>query len=265
MFKLIVTDVDNTLLDERSRLSSFNKKALEECIASGIGIILATGKTFNSISYLIKKFKLSLPQIVSGGTVTVMPNGKVIDYEKIEPETYHKFIKDIRGKGYEPLVMAKDGKIYYQNYRTEMANAVKIGQTIVKVDNLEEDYFVQNAVCLNLVITETDPIENYIKQNFGGKLSILRTSQYFFDSINLKASKGNALKKIANNLGIAKNEIIAFGDSHNDISLFQESGFSVAVKNSYPELLSLADAVTEESYNSGFGKAVYKYVLNKAT
>jgi hydroxymethylpyrimidine pyrophosphatase-like HAD family hydrolase len=57
--------------------------------------------------------------------------------------------------------------------------------------------------------------------------------------------------------------VVVFGDSYNDLSMFKESGLNIAVRNSYPEVLKKADIITDENYNSGLGKAIYKYVLKK--
>ena len=100
-------------------------------------------------------------------------------------------------------------------------------------------------------------------RDIGKRMLISRSGKYFFDILNIKASKGNSLKKLIKRLKISKEEVISFGDSQNDISLFKESGFSIAVKNSYPELIELADAITDENHKSGLGKAIYKYILHK--
>ena len=61
--------------------------------------------------------------------------------------------------------------------------------------------------------------------------------------------------------GINKEEVVVLGDSPNDLSMFEIAGLKIAVKNSYPEILEKADIITDESYNSGLGKAIYKYIL----
>jgi hydroxymethylpyrimidine pyrophosphatase-like HAD family hydrolase len=61
---------------------------------------------------------------------------------------------------------------------------------------------------------------------------------------------------------ISKDEIAVFGDSPNDLSMFGSAGLKIAVRNSYPEVLRNADYITDENYNSGLGKAIYKYILN---
>lgn len=263
MYKLLVTDVDGTLLDHNSKLTELNKRALLDCIESGIDVIIATGKSVNSIMFIIKELGLKLPQITMGGAVTITPEKKVINAIKIPTALYLDVIKTIRGKGYESLAATIDGKIYYQKYSEPMKYVTAVGEIINKVDNLETEYFSKNVVSISIPINEIDPMDPFIRETYQRKLQVVRSGEYFFDILNLKASKGNALKKLIRELNIKKEEVISFGDSHNDISLFKESGFNIAVKNSYPELLEIADIVTDEHYVSGLGKAIYKYILKK--
>jgi len=115
---------------------------------------------------------------------------------------------------------------------------------------------------LSAVINETDPLDRYLRKKFSPVLQLIRSGEYFFDLLNLDASKGNALHLISEMYGFKKDEIAVFGDSPNDLSMFEYAGLSIAVKNSYPEVLKKADYITEENYNSGLGKAIYKFILN---
>lgn len=263
MFKLLVTDVDGTLLDKQSKLTEMNKRAIKECIKAGIQVVIATGKSFASVTDLIKEFDLQLPQITLGGAVTITPDGKVIDSVTIPEKIYHEIIDMVRARGYEPLIATVDGNLYYQKFVPGMKNVMEIGETLYKADNIKKDEFAKHSVSIFLSITAEDPLDSYIRKEFGSRLLVVRSGKYFFDILNIKASKGDALKKLIKRLKIAKNEVISFGDSQNDISLFRESGFSIAVKNSYPELIEIADAVTDENHKSGLGKAIYKYILHK--
>ncbi len=263
MFKLLVTDVDGTLLDQQSKLTELNRKAIKDCIKAGIKVVIATGKSFTSVNNLIKEFDLRLPQITLGGAVTITPDGKVIDSVTIPEKIYHEIIDSVRTRGYEPLIATVDGKIYYQKFTSGMKNVIGIGETLYKTDNIKKDEFAKHSASISLSITSDDPLDSYIRKEFGSRMLVVRSGKYFFDILNIKASKGNALKKLIKRLKLSKDEVISFGDSHNDISLFKESGFSIAVRNSYPELIEIADAITDENHKSGLGKAIYKYILHK--
>ena len=263
MYKLLVTDVDGTLLDSSSELTELNKKALLDCIASGINVIIATGKSINSTMFIVEELGLKLPQITLGGAVVITPERKIISAVKILPNLYLDVIYKVREKGYELVVATVDGKIYCQEYSKPMEYITAVGEKINKADDLTSDYFKENAVTVSIPISESDSMDLFIRKTYNGVLQVVRSGEYFFDILSMDASKGKALTGLIKDLEIKKEEVVSFGDSHNDISLFEASGFTIAVKNSYPELLEIADIVTDENYNSGLGRAIYKYILKK--
>ena len=262
MIKLVVTDVDGTLLDDKSEIPELNKKAIIDCKARNIGVILATGKSVASIKPIIKLFGFELPQITMGGAVVVDKSLKVINSIKIGSEHYYKVINEIKAKGFAPLAAMPDGKIFYDIYDPNFVVFNRINEPIFKTDSLEKERFAKNSVCISVVIKETDPLDSYLRKKFSPVLNLVRSGEYFFDLLNLDASKGNALHLISEMYGIKRDEIAVFGDSPNDLSMFEYAGLSIAVKNSYPEVIKMANCITDENYNAGLGKAIYKYILN---
>ena len=200
MFKLLVTDVDGTLLDAKSQLTELNKKAIKECIDSGIDVIIATGKTIDSIRHLVNELNLKLPQITLGGAATVTPSGAVIEVIKIPPSLYLDVIERVREKGYEPLVASIDGLVYCQQYSEPMKHIIAVGENIIKADNIKSEYFVNNTVSISIPINEKDPLDLFIRQTYQDKLQVVRSGEYFFDILNLKATKGNANKELVKEL-----------------------------------------------------------------
>ncbi|MHB1376642.1 MAG: HAD family hydrolase [Candidatus Humimicrobiaceae bacterium] len=263
MYKLLVTDVDGTLLDSNSKLPELNKKALLDCITNGINVIIATGKSINSTMFIVEELKLKLPQITFAGAVVITHEKKIINSFKIQPDLYLDVIGKVQDRGYEPIMATVDGKLYCQEYSKPMEYITAVGEKINKVDNLRSDYFKDNVVFISIPINESDPMDLFIRKTYMDKLQVVRSGEYFFDILSLDTSKGQALTALIKELGIKKEEVVSFGDSPNDVSLFKASGLTIAVKNSYPELLEIADIVTDENYNSGLGRAIYKYILKK--
>jgi Cof subfamily protein (haloacid dehalogenase superfamily) len=263
MYKLLVTDVDGTLLDRSSKLTELNKKALIDCIASGIKVIIATGKSFDSITCLIEELGLHLPQITLGGAMTITPGREIIRCTKIPGHLYLEVIQKVRGKGYELAVAAIDNKLYFQEYSGNMEHILSIGEEINKTEDLMSDYFRDNAVNISIPINSSDPLDAYVRETFSSRLHVVRSGEYFLDVLKMGSSKGAALTDLIRGMGIKKEEVVSFGDSHNDISLFKASGLGIAVKNSYPELIEIADIITDTNYNSGLGKAIYRHILKR--
>jgi Cof subfamily protein (haloacid dehalogenase superfamily) len=263
MIKLIVTDVDGTLLDKESKIPNLNKEAIFDCLHSGIGVVLATGKSLNAVRWIIDFFKLKLPQITMAGAVTLNSDLKVIDSNKIGEELYLDAVKTIKQKGYWPLAGIDAGDIFYEKFAPDMQHIIDVGERLLKIDRLENLYLQRNTVCINIPIKEDDPMDKYVREKYSDQLQIVRSGAYFFDILSKDSTKGNALKKLMTLLNLKKEEVAVFGDSYNDLSMFDVAGLRIAVKNSYKEILDKADIITDFHYKGGLGKAVYQHILKK--
>jgi HAD superfamily hydrolase (TIGR01484 family) len=181
---------------------------------------------------------------------------------RILAETYRELIFEIRKHGYDPLVALADGRIIFDRHHAGIEVFNKVKEKMFKVSSIETSFISQNCVSVSIAIKETDPFETYLRNNFSNRLQLVRSGEYFFDILNLNATKGSALHNIAEDLNVKKEEVAVFGDSFNDLSMFEYAGLSFAVKNSYKKVLEQADYIVEENYNSGLGKAIFKYILN---
>ena len=92
-------------------------------------------------------------------------------------------------------------------------------------------------------------------------LNEINNGYYFFDIVNDNVNKGNAIKSLLKILNINKENSICFGDSINDIDMFNSVGTSVAMGNSIEKIKSIADYITDTNDNDGISKFCDKYIL----
>jgi len=131
------------------------------------------------------------------------------------------------------------------------------------VEDIDDEEYCGNCVDISVTIKDTDLLITISGASMGASFQLVRSGEYFFDILDLDATKGNALKQIAEKFSFKKEEIAVLGDSYNDLSMFDRSGLKIAVKNSYEKVIDAADFVTDENYNCGLGKAIYKYILKE--
>ena len=132
-----------------------------------------------------------------------------------------------------------------------------------EIGEITDDYiiskvmFVDDPGHLEKVIAALPPeLEN--------KYALVRSAPYFFELLHPQASKGNALKIIAEKLGIKREEVMAIGDSGNDLSMIQYAGLGVAMENAMDILKKHADYITLSNNQAGVAHAIRKFVLEKA-
>lgn len=93
------------------------------------------------------------------------------------------------------------------------------------------------------------------------RFSIVRSEDFYLEFMNKQASKGNALHVLSQELNIKQDEVMALGNAQNDDSMIEYAGLGVAMGNSVPETLKIADVTTADNNHDGVGEAIEKYVL----
>jgi Cof subfamily protein (haloacid dehalogenase superfamily) len=81
--------------------------------------------------------------------------------------------------------------------------------------------------------------------------------------IDKDVNKGTALKALADQWGIRREEVMAIGDSLNDCEMITYAGIGVAMENAHPEIKKIANYITANNNDSGVAKAIEKFVLEE--
>ncbi|MGL5328591.1 MAG: Cof-type HAD-IIB family hydrolase [Peptostreptococcaceae bacterium] len=273
-YKLIVTDMDGTLLGTDHEISNENKMALEEAFNEGIKVTVATGRMHSSAKAHIDFLDLDVPIISC--------NGALIKDSKTEEIIYSNTI-DTK-KCLKIIEVLEKHKVYYQFYSEDllmckkrenedadiirMNRLISNGVNLVSKSNLLED--IKKRGILKVIIVEEKNIS--ILEDIAKDINCidgLEMTKSWFNNIEIMAkgsNKGNAVKIIADHLKVNKNEIIAFGDNYNDISMLEYVGTGVAMGNADEYVQSKADLVTKPNYEDGVAKAIYELIdFNLAT
>ena len=107
---------------------------------------------------------------------------------------------------------------------------------------------------------------NYLIKEYQEKypeIYVVRSYKYFCEIANKEATKGNAIKILAEEYGITIDEVMAIGDQNNDIEMVETAGVGVAMGNGTEEIKACANYVTDTVQNNGFVKAIDKFVWEK--
>ena len=272
MYKLIVSDIDATLINDKFLIPDYNLEMIRRVREEGIDFMLCTGRIFGSARPYAKFLGLTAPIISSNGAVTM------------EWEDH----RELFGTPMAPEVCAEvfsildDIDMYYHFYSKETFYTRKFlyESNVIRVmdESLPEDErFDMLEVSDPAEIAKKDPVykisvrcinegdsERFLEK-FSGRTDIAVTSS-FSDNFEISApgvDKGIALARYAEMKGIYPDQIISFGDNKNDIGMIQYAGVGVAVANAVDELKAVADYVTDTNENSGVGKALAKIVFGE--
>ena len=117
-----------------------------------------------------------------------------------------------------------------------------------------------------MYIDEPDYLSNVIKnlpKEAYERFNIVQSAPFFLEFLNPKADKWYAIEALANHLGIKNDEIMTFGDAHNDYLMVKNAGLGIAMGNGIDELKKVAKFVTVPNYENGVAYALNKFVFNK--
>ncbi|WP_191621654.1 HAD-IIB family hydrolase, partial [Aerococcus tenax] len=121
-------------------------------------------------------------------------------------------------------------------------------------------FFKNNEVIMLMLLTENKKLDEYFKKEFP-ELNFYRTSPYSIDAIPNTASKGHAIRQFEKHMGFENMDSYAFGDSPNDISMFQVSDYKISMSNASEELKNISDIVVDNSNDTGVANGLRYFQL----
>jgi Cof subfamily protein (haloacid dehalogenase superfamily) len=267
-YKLLVVDIDGTIIDINGAISDEDKTALAAASASGVRVCLSTGRVVSACRRILNSLAL--------GGCHIFYDGALVCDAAITQEIYCSPLeaKDVQ----RAVEFTRSNDIYLELYTTERFFAERPNWS----DEIHTNYFGVAPMITNLSgiwereriikaeILVRDAVEqeqaDYFRSNFDGsfRFSIARSPSFpgidFINIINPCVSKGVALKALAAHHDIAMEEVIAIGDGLNDISLLETAGTAVAMGNAFPEVKKVADYITLDVKDSGVAVVVWKFL-----
>lgn len=270
--KLVALDLDGTTLADDQVLSSGNRAALEEAINKGINIVIATGRAFTALPEDILKVEGIQYVLTSNGAVITDLRSKQVIYENcIAPAAVEESVKLLRNYNFMIEVFTREGAFIDKSVYDKMK------ETRVSFRNIDYVLTTRKPIdgIFDFILMNKEQIEN-INVNFedqGDRQRMRRilaeientTLTTSFDH-NLEiggatTSKATALRELERRLDVKPSEMMAIGDSPNDIAMMQLAGMPVAVRNAKDEVKAIAKYITGSNSEDGVAQAIKKFVL----
>lgn len=267
-FRLIAADLDDTLLDENSKISPRNREAIGRAVGQGVTFVIATGRMFKTSVVYMNELSLNgdTPMInYHGALIKKAKSREIILHQPIHTGLAVSVIEEAERQDCHVSLFIDDNlyireESEYSRYYQKMVNI-----ELKQVGDLSAFLKNNNSSPSKLSIIRwdgrIDEIEAGFKEIFGEKLSVLQSRPYFLEITDQKATKGQALRWLAEREGIKPEEVIAFGDGQNDLDMISYAGLGVAVANARPQVLEAADLVTSSNNEDGVAEVIEKYVL----
>jgi Cof subfamily protein (haloacid dehalogenase superfamily) len=265
--RLLLADVDGTLVTQDKVLTEAAKQAARELYDAGIALAITSGRPPRGMSMLIKP--LALRGAIAGfnGGVFVNPDLSVIESHTLDPATAKLALKLILDQGLDAWIYTKDEWLIRDKQAPHVARETWTVKFDAKVETSFTDVHLSQAVKIVGISDDLDLVaacEKLVQNTLGAKASAARSQPYYLDVTHPQANKGTVVTTLSKLLSIPPAQIATIGDMPNDVLMFRKGGFSIAMGNSSNEVKAQASAVTDSNENEGFAKAVRKFVLPPA-
>lgn len=262
-YRMIAVDLDDSLLGDDLNISERNINALMEASNRGVVVTIATGRMYCSALPYIEQLKLNVPVITyQGGLIKNALSQEVLYHCPIPLEIAMEVIEKSKSDG-AYLQVYVDDKYYMEEYNNfSELYRLNVGVAGTAVGPL--DKFLKKAPTKMLIIDEPSTIlkmKDEYDRLFGEILQVTISKPIYLELTNKDATKGKALKYLAQSLKVDRNEIIAIGDSYNDISMIKYAGLGVAMGNAHEDVKKWADYVTLTNNEDGVAEVVHKFIL----
>ncbi|OAJ73649.1 haloacid dehalogenase [Brevibacillus sp. SKDU10] len=267
-YRMIVLDLDDTLLQDDHTISTRTKIALMKAQEAGVKVVLASGRPTYAMTHIAEELELAK----YGSFILSFNGAKIINWKTKEElfsstlpvETVHE-LYDI-SKNEQVGILSYDG----DDIVAETVTAYTQKESEITGMNMKEVESFKQAITRPVVkvLMVDDPaklaiVERKLQKQLEGQLSVMRSKPFFLEFTEAGVDKGTSLHQLIHKLGIEQAEVIAIGDSYNDLAMINFAGLGVAMGNAPDDIKEIADYVTDTNMNHGVAKVVETFILNK--
>jgi len=254
VYHLLAIDLDGTLLTPppHKHITARTRRALRQAAEAGVTIVIATGQNLAVLQSICGDLPLNGPQIIENGAVIADIHGTIYHEKHLPREHILPVLALLRASGFyrayhtlHRVYVDQDTPRAREWYRPPVPPVIEVGDVAS----------LYPLPCIKVVgIAEEEKVRakrGEFEQRFAGQLYVTQSSFDLIEFLHPEVSKGNALRIITADLGIAPEEVVAIGDNHNDIGMLRLAGLGVAMGNAHEEVQAAADYVTGSNAEDG--------------
>ncbi|HEY5037136.1 MAG TPA: Cof-type HAD-IIB family hydrolase [Chthoniobacterales bacterium] len=286
--KLVLTDVDGTLVDSQKRITARAHEAIKKLREAGIGFAITSGRPPRGMKMVADAVTITAPiAAFNGGTLVRPDNFEIIESLTLPRDVAEKVIARIGEHGLDVWVYA--GLEWYLRdlnapHREKEEHTVQFPPTVVADFSAALEMGAAKIVGVSDDLALVERVEKIIQDEFAGEMhlkqsgvpnehyssggatlqpsvSAARSQPYYLDVTHPRANKGGVVEMLVKTQGIPASTICTMGDMPNDVLMFDKSGFSIAMGQSSDAVKNAADRVSTGLNDEGFARGVEDFIL----
>lgn len=269
--RLIVSDLDGTLLDAGARLTQRTLQAVSAVREQGIAFTVCTGREYAMLGLFLKQLELDVPVICNNGAEIVHPvSGEVLSRQLLPEKESRVFLRYCMRSGTDFCLTTPEAAYFppgsgltdfYEHY---VAQTIEEGLPPFPVRYLqspeEMEGLLHNKIILRTDLPGHDEACRFVEAHCPG-MEFTTSSKLITDIVLRGVNKGRGVEAVAKMLGFHREECCAFGDFENDIPMFKFCKFSFAMENAERDVLQAASASAPPHWEDGVAQTLDKYFV----
>lgn len=270
--KLIALDLDGTTLNNDRVISRGNREALEQAIKQGVNVVIATGRAYSALPEDVFQIEGIQYVLTSNGAVITDLRAKKAIYENcIAPHAVEEAVNLLRKYDFMIEAFTEGGayieKSVYDHIKETRFSFRHVDYVLTTRQPVEGlfDFILRHKEHIeNINVNFEDQKDRSMMREVLGGIADTTLTTSFDHNLEIggaTTSKAEALRELEKILGVKPEEMMAIGDSPNDMAMMRLAGIPVAVGNAKEEVKAIASYVTATNHEDGVAQAVRKFVL----
>lgn len=264
-YKMIVVDMDDTLLNDDHIISDENKEMIFKAQEMGVYVVLASGRPTSAMTEYAKELKMdyynSYMISFNGSTITDLKEDKVLFEHALTKEQIHS-LYDFSQQNNTHIITYLGEQIISERHSEYIdIESTITGLELVIVPSFKDAVTTSAVKCLLLEEPSYLKSVEPVLKNAMPDLSVCMSKPFFLEAAPNGIDKGAAIQILAEKLNIHQSEIIAVGNAGNDLTMVQYAGLGVWVDNVDAELREFGDVIVASNNNHGVAEVIQRYIL----
>ncbi len=260
--RLVVSDIDGTLVRNDKTLSQANRDAIRALEADGVAVTLISSRPPSGMLWLVGILGITGPLGAFNGGTMVNPDGTIRFAHRLAAADSAVMLRLIGEYGVTPWVFA-DGAWFtpdpgnHHGVRERRASCL---EPALRTDFAELGARIDKIVAVSDDSEVLRRLETEAIAAIGARATIARSQPYYLDITHPLANKGDGIAALAKAAGLDLAQVAALGDMPNDLPMFARVGLSVAMGQAPAEVQAAADATAATNEDDGVADAIERFV-----
>ncbi|MFC3579579.1 Cof-type HAD-IIB family hydrolase [Sphingomonas hylomeconis] len=262
--RLVVSDVDGTLVDKQKQVTDSTAAAVARLAAAGVGFTIISARPRSGMMPIAEKLGIDAPMGAFNGGTVFKRDGTILCQHRVDPAVVRAMLDLARGTTADIWVFADDLWYASTDQGPHVGSERKASNQAPVITQAFDD-FVERTDKITVVSDDPQLLKDLHAraEHLSDRATIMQSQTYYLDVTALPANKGDGITLLADAMGTPLSAVAAIGDQANDLPMFARAGLSIAMGQGPAEVREKADLVTAGNDDDGVAQAIDGMILQR--